>query len=225
MTDALADEVLLKLWLSNDFDIKVHKQESLEQFFFNGYALGRLTFALGLQPDFQGHFKNELRPRAILHNYDRLKPALRTIGITLTDIIRNAVVAKRKGAIGRLLNRIKANYTSFLSQRAKLEQQQFLQDDSLEASNAYAHRVAQMNLHDGQLIRDAIRGERKIDQLHDLVEKEEKQEQQRIRLGYQQLRQEFHRRVLQDDSTQVNSEAFSRLRERVQDVVQTFLQA
>eukprot|EP00775_Hariotina_reticulata_P002553 gene2553-2855_t len=93
---------LMRQWLSE----KGIYSSDIEQDFANGYLLGKLLHACGLQTDFES-FANKGKPDAYLRNYTKLQPTLAKLGVPLDTRTARALINKEAGLAGKVLYNIK----------------------------------------------------------------------------------------------------------------------
>eukprot|EP00163_Fabomonas_tropica_P032742 TRINITY_DN8345_c0_g1_i1.p1 TRINITY_DN8345_c0_g1~~TRINITY_DN8345_c0_g1_i1.p1 ORF type:complete len:1720 (-),score=519.06 TRINITY_DN8345_c0_g1_i1:23-5182(-) len=96
---------LLIRWLNEDVELS-HNITSLEQDFANGYYFGELLYRYSLQPDFK-HFKNVQSAEAIVDNFVRLEPTLRSLNILFESKTVNEVMTQQRGVAAKLLYQIR----------------------------------------------------------------------------------------------------------------------
>lgn len=87
------------------------------QEFSTGYKLGQVLAKLNLQPDFE-MFQQQPTPEAMINNFTRLQPTLKSLGIKFDTRRANALVREDKGAASQLLNEIRSvNFPSISAER------------------------------------------------------------------------------------------------------------
>ena len=77
------------------------------QEFSTGYKLGQVLAKLNLQPDFD-MFQQKPSPEAMINNFTRLQPTLKSLGIKFDTRRANALVREDKAAASQLLHEIRA---------------------------------------------------------------------------------------------------------------------
>jgi CH-like domain in sperm protein len=72
----------------------------------SGYALGELLAKLNLQPDFD-RFDASGTPAAMINNFTRLHPTLKSLGVKFNSNTANALIRRDRGVALQLLYNIK----------------------------------------------------------------------------------------------------------------------
>jgi hypothetical protein len=73
----------------------------------SGYKLGSVLSNLNLQPDF-GEFDEQHSPDAMINNFTRVQPTLKSLGIKFDSKRANALMREQKGVASQLLYEIRA---------------------------------------------------------------------------------------------------------------------
>lgn len=84
--------------------------EDFEGDFANGYALGEVMHACGLQPDF-AHFQDDSHPDAMINNFTRLHPTMTQLGVPFDARVANRVMLGEAGVVPQILYQVRMQVT------------------------------------------------------------------------------------------------------------------
>jgi CH-like domain in sperm protein len=79
---------------------------SVMQVLASGYVLGEVLAKLNMQPDFD-EFEHAETPNAMLNNFMRLLPTLKSLGVKLDSHVANAIICQEHGVASALLYNIR----------------------------------------------------------------------------------------------------------------------
>lgn len=98
---------IIKRWLRDKVGMDTNQLGGeVDRAFANGYLLGKLFDAYGVQNDFD-KFVNKESPDAKLTNFQRLQPVIRSLNIKFDSHIANQLMTEEPGAAMMLLQQLK----------------------------------------------------------------------------------------------------------------------